>query len=667
MIPLAVNLGITRTTELVAATIVGSIIGCIVGIITAWCFRRAVTRLKSLKKLPETRRLARGADFRRSMILIARFTQGHQRLFVGGFVLLSVEALTSVFAWYPLTYMIDYFDKKQAPLGFPGIDTQPWATVVLMCVLLIVLLTINSAADSLAEICLARGGRTLGFHMRVGLFSHLQRLSLSFHDRSRKGDVMFRVVGDVKEFEQFIINSLSDLAGSILLLIVTLAFIGYESWQVLIVALIVLPGTAIISWYFSTRIKATAKRQRAREGDLASATQEMLYSIRVVQMFGRGGRDEERFIDNSSRAMNAALESARLDAWFSWIITVFEAISMAATILVSVYLVEHNQMSLGTMILVVLLIRQMFKPSKRIIKQWNEIAKVFASVERIADLLDQPVTVHDTPGAVPAPAFNGRVEFRDVTFGYRAEEEEARDDDDRRTPEGERPPALRDVSFSIEPGEVVALSGPSGAGKSTIAQLIPRLYDPDSGTIMIDGRDVRCFTLESLRCQISMVLQDTVLLSGTVADNIAYGRPDAKRDDIVAAAVRAHADEFIEGLPGGYDCDLSERGANLSGGQRQRIAIARAMIRATPIMILDEPTTGLDAQSADQVLAGLRELMKGKTTLLVSHDFKLLAAADRVLVLEEGHMVGSGTHRELVSERAADAEQDDRVVQGPWS
>ncbi|MDX6593999.1 MAG: ATP-binding cassette, subfamily bacterial [Gaiellales bacterium] len=666
MIPLTVILVFTRTTELVAAMIIGSIIGCIAGIIAAWCFRRAIARLKSPKKRADTRQLARGADFRRSMILIARFTQGHQRLFIGGFVLLGVEALTSVFAWYPLTYMIDYFDKKQVPLGFPGIETQPWATVVLMCVLLIVLLTLNSAADSLAEICLARGGRTLGFHLRVGLYSHLQRLSLSFHDRSRKGDVMFRVVGDVKEFERFIINSLSDLAGSILLLLVTLAFIGYESWQVLIVALIVLPGTAIISWYFSTRIKATAKRQRAREGDLASATQEMLNSIRVVQMFGRGGRDEERFIDNSSRAMSAALESARLDAWFSWIITVFEAIAMAATILVSVYLVEHNQMSLGTMILVVLLIRQMFKPSKRIIKQWNEIAKVFASVERIADLLDQPVTVHDTPGAVSAPAFNGQVEFRDVTFAYRAEEEEARDEDDRRTPEGERPPALRDVSFSIEPGEVVALAGPSGAGKSTIAQLIPRLYDPDRGAILIDGLDVRGFTLDSLRCQISMVLQDTVLLSGTVADNIAYGLPDATRDEIVAAAVRANADEFIKRLPGGYDCDLTERGANLSGGQRQRIAIARAMIRATPIMILDEPTTGLDAQSADQVLAGLRVLMMGKTTLLVSHDFKLLAAADRVLVLEEGRMAGSGRQRDLVSKGVEDAEQREGVIRGPW-
>ena len=643
MIVLAADISYKTAPKIIAAAIIGCLL---VGLLTAFLYRRAVAQSG------KTRQLSRRADVRRCVLLIARFTQGHQRLFVGGFLLLSVEAVTSVFAWYPLTYMIDYFDKSQGPLAFPGISTQPWSTVVLLTVVMVALLTINSACDSMAEIFLARGGRTLGFRMRVGLFSHLQRLSLSFHDRSRTGDVMFRVVGDVKEFEQFIIDSLSDIAGSVLLLIATLAFIWYEAWQVLIVALIVLPGTAVISWWFSTRIKATARRQRAREGDLASATQEMLHSIRVVQMFGRGGHDEQRFVDNSSKAMAAALHAARLDAWFSWLVTVFEAISMAATVLVSVYLLEHKKMSLGTLLLVVLLIRQMFKPSKRVIKQWNVISKVFASVERIADLLDQPLTVQDAPGAVPAPPLRGGIELRNVSFAYRSEEEEPREDSDRSSSDEGRPAALRNVSFTIAPGEVVALSGPSGAGKSTIAQLIPRLYDPDEGSVLVDGCDVRDFTLESLRCQISMVLQDTVLLSGSVADNIAYGRPDATQDEIVAAAVRANAAEFIEQLPGGYYCDLSERGANLSGGQRQRIAIARAMIRATPIMILDEPTTGLDIESSELVLAGLRELMIGKTTLLMSHDFRLLASADRVLFIESGTIVESGTHGQLLADNA---------------
>jgi ABC-type multidrug transport system fused ATPase/permease subunit len=359
-----------------------------------------------------------------------------------------------------------------------------------------------------------------------------------------------------------------------------------------------------------------------------------------VQTFGRGGLDERRFVDNSNRALTAALDAARLDAWFSWVVTVFEVIAIAAVIWIGVYLMDSGALSLGTLTLVVLLIRQMFKPSRRIIKEWNVISKVFASVERIADVLDRPITVRDEPGAVDAPPLAGRIEFRDVTFAYSGEGD--RDG-------GDRPAALSDVSFAVEPGEVVALAGPSGAGKTTVAQLIPRLYDPDRGAVLLDGRDVRGLTIESVRSQISMVLPETSLISGTVADNIAYGLPDATRDQIVAAAVRANADGFISLLPNGYDCDLNEQGANLSSGQRQRIAIARALIRDTPIMILDEPTTGLDIAAAEAVLEGLRELIQGRTTLVISHDFNLLRAADRILVLDRGRIVDSGTHEELVA------------------
>jgi ABC-type multidrug transport system fused ATPase/permease subunit len=618
--------------------VVTALLGCaLVGVAIALVLRIAT------RHSDESRPIAERGDVRRAVRLIARFTRTQHRTFVVGFVLLSIEAVTQVFAWYPLAYMIDYFDGAQGALSFPGISSPLYGTIAVLTSVLLVLLMVNSATDSLAEIRLARGGRTLGFRMRVSLFSHLQRLSLAFHDRSRKGDVMFRVVGDVKEFEQFVIDSLSDLAGSLLLLVATIAFLLYEAWQVCLVGLIVIPGTSAISYHFSTRIKAAAKRQRAREGDLANATQEMLNSIRVVQTFGRGGHDEQKFIDNSGLAMTAAMDAARLEAWFSWIVATFEAIAIAAVIWVGVYLMQQGSLSLGTLTLIALLIRQMFKPSKRIIKEWNVISKVFASVERVADLLDRPVTVHDEPGAVPAPRFRGQIEFRDVSFAYHDEGVGASADEAEG--DGKRLPALSDVSFTIDAGEVVAISGPSGAGKTTIAQLIPRLYDPPEGTVMLDGHDVRSYTLDSIRSQISMVLQETALLSGTVAENIAYGRPEATRDAIVTAAVRANAHEFIETLPGGYDCDLSEQGSNLSGGQRQRIAIARALIRATPIMILDEPTTGLDAESTDLVLTGLRELMKGKTTVLISHDPQLLESADRVLRLRSGRIVRSDAPR----------------------
>ncbi|MGN6377447.1 MAG: ATP-binding cassette domain-containing protein, partial [Gaiellales bacterium] len=383
------------------------------------------------------------------------------------------------------------------------------------------------------------------------------------------------------------------------------------------------------------------KVQRAREGDLAGATHEMLNSIRVVQTFGRGGHDERSFVMNSGRAMDAALRAARLDAWFSWIVNFFEAVAIAAVLWIGVGLLESGQLSLGTLTLVTVLIRQMFKPSRKVIKEWNIIAKVFASVERIADLLDRPITVHDEPGAQSAPRLRGQLEFRHVDFAY--------DKAGYREPVGEeRRAALADVSFRVDPGEVVAISGPSGAGKTTIAQLVPRLYDPQAGCVLLDGHDVREFTLDSVRAQISMVLQDTLLLSGTVADNIAYGKPEATREEILTAARRAHADDFIRLMPDAYDTDLTEQGSNLSAGQRQRIAIARALIRDTPILILDEPTTGLDVESTETVLAGLRELMEGRTTILITHDLDLVASADRIFMLDHGRLTESGTHGELL-------------------
>jgi ABC-type multidrug transport system ATPase subunit len=285
----------------------------------------------------------------------------------------------------------------------------------------------------------------------------------------------------------------------------------------------------------------------------------------------------------------------------------------------------------------------MFKPTRRIIKQWNEVGKIMASVERINEVLERKPAVEDLPGAVPAPPLKGHVEYRDVSFAYLAEPEDAKD--------GAQPQmrlALRNANLTITPGEVVALVGGSGAGKSTFVQLLPRLYDPHMGQITIDGHDIREWTLDSLRSSMSMVLQEAILFVGTVAENIAYGRTNATREEIIAAAIQANAHEFIEKLPEGYDTQLSERASNLSGGQRQRIAIARAFIRNTPILILDEPTTGLDAESTDLVLSALRTLMRGKSTVIISHDLNLIRNADKIAVVKQGEIVQIGNHRELL-------------------
>jgi ABC-type multidrug transport system fused ATPase/permease subunit/aminoglycoside phosphotransferase (APT) family kinase protein len=587
------------------------------------------------------------SDLKLTIRLLRRYSVGQRRTFMIAAALLIFEAATAVLEAGPLAYLIDFLRQDNQPLDLPFVGSGFIVTIAALTLAILLIAMVNSAADSGVEIFLARGGQTLGYQLRVALFGHLQRLSLAYHDRKRTGDVITRVTSDVKEVEEFVTDSLSDIAGSVLLLVGIIGFLFSQSWHVTALALLMIPVMAAISNYFSKRIKVASKRQRAREGDLASTTQEMLTSIRVVQTFGRGGDGEKRFAKHSSKFMDAAMETARLEAWFSWVWSVLKALTMGAVVWIGVWLIDRNAgLSLGVLVWLVILIEEMFKPTRKIIKEWNKIGKLYASVERIADVLNRHATVVDLPGARPAPALRGRVEFENVSFAYQLDPEDAAG---VAVGEGRRQ-ALSNVSFKASPGEVVALVGHSGAGKTSIAQLLPRLYDPQKGRVLLDGHDVRSFTLESLRSQISMVLQETVLFSGTVADNISYGRPKATRDEIVRAAIRANAHEFIEQMPDGYDTELSERASNLSGGQRQRIAVARAIIRGAPLLILDEPTTGMDAESTDLVLRGLRTLMRGKTTLLISHDLNLIRSADRILVLRGGEIVQAGSHEQLLAE-----------------
>ena len=365
-------------------------------------------------------------------------------------------------------------------------------------------------------------------------------------------------------------------------------------------AVAIVPLLMVVSTVFARRIKSASKQLRASEGDLASTAQEMLSTISLVQLYGRGDAEARKFERQSRSARDAVLRTGRLEAAFSFTVAVVESLGIAVVILVGARLVSSRTLSAGDLIAFILLIQNMFKPIRRIIKQWNRVAGVYASVERVADLLDRRPTVVDRPDARAVPALRGDIEFRDVSFAYQPLSD---------GPDGAGGRlALESLSFRMAAGEAVALVGQSGAGKSTIAQLLPRLYDPHAGAVLIDGQDIRQFTLDSLRSQISMVLQETVLLRGTVAENIAYGREGATPEDVVAAAKQATAHDFVMAMPDGYDTVLGERAATLSGGQRQRLAIARAFIRDAPILILDEPTTGLDAESAALVAESLQTL-----------------------------------------------------------
>jgi ABC-type multidrug transport system fused ATPase/permease subunit/aminoglycoside phosphotransferase (APT) family kinase protein len=595
----------------------------------------------------------RFADLRRTVRLFRTY-RGSPKVYIWGVLLLIFEAATAVIEPYPIAYLVDFLQGARPSLrdlGWPTLVTsERIETLILLTAAIILIAAINSAADSMTEVCMARGGRSLGYRIRVAMYSHLQRLSLAYHDKKRTGDVLTRVTGDVLVFEEFVVKSVSNILGSLLVLVGSFALLLHQSWSIALIALLVVPLLGAVSNYYSRRIKEASKAQRTSEGDLASTAQEMLTSIRLVQSYGRGKVDLDQFADHTQKSMHASLGAANIQATFSFVIALVEAAAISAVVWLGVWLVDREAITVGTLVLFVLLLQNMFKPARKIVSEWYKIGKVFASVERIDDLLERDVVVRDLPGAVDAPKLSGRLAFQHVSFTYPAEHEDG-------SAASQRPKVLDDIDFEAAPGEVVALVGPSGAGKSTIAQLVPRLYDPDDGAMLVDGVDARSYTLSSLRGQVSLVLQDTVLLSGTVAENIAYGVPDPTPERIEAAARMANAHDFIVAMPDGYETLLAERGATLSGGQRQRIAIARAFIRETPILLLDEPTTGLDVESTQLVLSALRSLMHGRTTIVISHDSELIRCADRVLVMSGGRIVESGhdTHDIVPDEPDPDA------------
>jgi ABC-type multidrug transport system fused ATPase/permease subunit len=581
-----------------------------------------------------------GGDLRRTLRLFRRFTVGQRRAFVFAAVLLALEAVTAVAVPDLIKHLTDFLVAGRRPsvLGFaPSVE----ATIPVIAAGIVVATAVNSSSASLAEICLAKAGRTLGFNLRGALFAHLQRLPLAFHLRRSTGDVLTRLTGDVKAMEDFVEDSVGDLVGSVMILAATMAYLFRQSWQVALLAVAIVPLLTAVSNVFARRIKSASKQLRASEGELASTAQEMLSTITLVQVYGRGELEERKFARQSGSARDAVLRTARLEAVFSFVVAVVESVGIAVVIVLGARLVSSRTLSAGDLIAFILLIQNMFKPIRRIIKQWNRVASVYASVERVGELLDRRPTVVDTPDARPAPPLRGEIEFRNVSFAY-----QSLSDDDPDGAGGRL--ALQSVSFRVAAGEAVALVGHSGAGKSTIAQLLPRLYDPHAGAVLIDGQDIRHFTLESLRSQISMVLQETILLRGTVAENIAYGREGAAAEDVVDAAVQANAHEFVMALPDGYDTVLGERAATLSGGQRQRLAIARAFIRDAPVLILDEPTTGLDAESAALVAEALQILARDKSTLIVSHDLNLIRTVDRVLVISAGRILEEGSPADLL-------------------
>ncbi|MQS13510.1 ABC transporter ATP-binding protein [Streptomyces kaniharaensis] len=469
--------------------------------------------------------------------------------------------------------------------------------------------------------------------LRTDLFKHLQGLSLGFFERRRLGDVLARLTGDVEAVETFLLSGIVDAVAYAAELAVFLAVLFYLRWDLALVALVVAP----LFWYtarrFSALVKAASRERRRRSGSVSALSEETLGNIALVQACNRQDWEQERFLRESLARFRATMEATRLRALFAPIVDVLELAGALIVLGLGAWELARGRLTLGELLVFVTLLSRLYGPIRGISRLSNGFYSASAAAERIIELLDQKPQVSDPPAPLRPARVRGEVTFDGVWFRY----------------PGTTRVALFDVSFHADPGETVALVGPSGAGKSTVAKLLLRFYDPERGAVRLDGIDLRELALADLREHIAVLLQETLVIHGTVRQNIAYGRPGATDAEIVAAARAADLHEFVSRLPDGYDTLVGQHGRLLSGGQCRRLAIARAMIRDAPVLILDEPTTGLDAESARRILQPLGRLMRGRTTIIISHDLLTVRGADRIVLLRSGCVADTGRHEELLA------------------
>src|SRR5215510_3665241 len=570
-----------------------------------------------------------------------RVVREHLREVKGG---LSVAAvctllltLTDLLKPWPLKIIFDYILlNKPIPNAFSFVHHllsagKTWAVIVVASGIIAITLVRSFAAYSQLHIVSQIGSR-LAHSLRRQLFIHLQRLSLSFHARMRSGELLTNITSDtnvLKEaFNEFVLNFISEF----LTLAGMLAIMVAVNWKLSLLALANLPALIFLSLLRYRKIRDSARRQRRAEGQVASKASEVLSSMHVVQAFGRENYEKERFENQSAENLKESVRTARMEAAAARGVDLIVSLGTWAVVLFGSLQARKAQMTPGNVLVFASYMNSMYGPVRNLAKLSSRVSRAAVTANRIADILELEPDVQDLPNAIEARSLKGEIDFNHVSFAYEAGN-----------------PVLKDVSFRVAPGQHVALLGRSGSGKSTLSALLLRLYDPQAGSITVDGIDIREYQRESLRREIGIVLQDSLLFATTVRENIAYGRLDAGNDEIENAARAANAHDFITLLENGYETVVGERGITFSSGQRQRIAIARTFVRNMPILILDEPMTGLDVESESAVREALQRLMAGKTSILITHDLEAAAEADLILLLADGRIVEQGSHRELLS------------------
>ena len=555
--------------------------------------------------------------------------RSHRRKLWLGFLAMIGVALAEILRPWPIKIV---FDGLLIPQANPDPVTA-WllsvfgpgdALLAAMAAAILGIALLGGAMGFAQAYLIAAVGQKVVAAIRLDLYRHIHRLSHSFHDTTSSGEIIARLTGDVRMMRDLLIDAVVFFAARILVILLTIGVMLWMDWRLTLVALTILPALWLITRYFGARIKGAARKQRRKEGKIAVVMTEGISAINVVKGFARESYEEERFAKQNNSSAEAGVVTTRLAANMDRVTQVLLALGTAVVVWFGVTQVRAGAISPGDLLVFTAYLSSLYKPIRKMASMTARVAKATASGERLLEIFDLAPEIAERPDAQPmSDDIHGWVMFDEVSFCYA----------------GTQGAVLDRVELELHPGEVTALIGPSGAGKSTLARLLMRFYDPTEGAVRIDGEDIRNFTLDSLRGQIAVVLQESVLFATSVRDNIAYGRLDATEDEIVAAARAAEADAFIRDLPEGYDTVLGERGESLSGGQRQRIAIARAILRDAPILILDEPLTGLDPATARGLLDSLRRAAAGRTTLLVAHDALTLSLADHVVRVEGGRLV----------------------------
>ncbi|MGI6657132.1 MAG: ABC transporter ATP-binding protein [Desulfobulbus sp.] len=570
------------------------------------------------------------------------YLRGHRLLLVAALVALLLGTAARVLEPWPLKVVVDYVASSQPNVTLPDIpgfgeriqlaEIEPFRLMFLAALSLLGIVALRAVMAYCSSIGFALVGHRMMTEVRIRLFRHLQGLSLSFHHKVKTGELTLRVISDVNMLQEVMVTAILPMLANVLVLIGMIGVMLLVNWRLSLLALAPMPLVWMLTLYFGHRIHAAIRAQRRQEGAMAATTSESLTAIRNVQALSLEGVFARVFADESRKSLKSGVRSKQLTANLERVVDVVVGLSVAIVLWQGGRLVVMGHLSPGDLIVFLTYLKNTFRPLRTSVKHASRLARAVAAGERIIDLLDQKADIRDLPDSRPAPPFRGALCFDRVTFGYEPGH-----------------PVLRRVTLQIQPGQWLAVVGPSGVGKSTLVGLLLRLHDPEEGRVLIDGVDIREYKLASLRGQISIVLPGSLLFAASVRENIGYGARDASEEEIEQAARLANAHDFIMAMPEGYDTLLGERGATLSSGQRQRLAIARAALRSSSILILDEPTTGLDRANEQAVIDSITHLTQDRTVIMITHDLDLAARADQIAYLEGGKILELGGHAELLA------------------